>query len=317
MDRISHSTAVDIGGGRMGYRSKDTVAGLPGTVVTATQMNAKQEELMAVIEKAGFVPNANDLTQLAQAIQSGALNWAVATGTANAWTVALNLAPSAHRAGRVLWIKAPATNAQGYVTINLGAAGIRQIKKRDGVSNPEIGDLVAGVWYPIIDTGAYFCVVTPLSSDIVAGLNAAPTPPQLNYFELKTAATQSVPSSTVTVVNDLTVIGSKPSDAVFSAGGLITIGPKTAGWWNFTQMYVPSQTGGAPSITQAYLYKNGVNVQNSTNNATFCSNSGTVKVAAGDVLSMAVWHNAGGGRVSRWASANPPDTTFNINHISA
>lgn len=36
MDRIDHPTAVDIGGGRRGFRSKDTVAGVPGTVATAT-----------------------------------------------------------------------------------------------------------------------------------------------------------------------------------------------------------------------------------------------------------------------------------------
>ena len=30
MDRIVHATAVDIGGGKRGFRSKDTVAGVPG-----------------------------------------------------------------------------------------------------------------------------------------------------------------------------------------------------------------------------------------------------------------------------------------------
>lgn len=69
MDRIVHATAVDIGGGKRGFRSKDTVAGLPGTVVTAGHMNAVQEEIMKVIEAAGLSPDDVDLTQLWQAIK--------------------------------------------------------------------------------------------------------------------------------------------------------------------------------------------------------------------------------------------------------
>ncbi len=74
MDRIVHATAVDIGGGKRGFRSKDTVAGVPGTVVTAAHMNASQEEIVQAIELGGFVPDAGDFTQLWQVIQrAGAL----------------------------------------------------------------------------------------------------------------------------------------------------------------------------------------------------------------------------------------------------
>jgi hypothetical protein len=89
MDRIIHSTAVDIGSGKRGFRSKDTVAGLPGTVVTAGHMNALQEEILAVIEAADIDPDPGDLTQLLQAIRkllprgrqayytAGTYNWTV------------------------------------------------------------------------------------------------------------------------------------------------------------------------------------------------------------------------------------------------
>lgn len=69
MERINHSSAIDIGGGRRGFRSKDTVAGIPGTVATATHLNAVQEELMAVIEAAGFVEDGADLTLLLKALR--------------------------------------------------------------------------------------------------------------------------------------------------------------------------------------------------------------------------------------------------------
>lgn len=91
MDRIVHSSAVDIGGGRRGFRSKDTVAGLAGTVVTAGHMNATQEEMVAVIEKAGLIPDAGDLAQLVKAIRSQHLNFVPAAqvaGSANAVTLA-------------------------------------------------------------------------------------------------------------------------------------------------------------------------------------------------------------------------------------
>lgn len=74
MDRIVHATAIDIGGGKRGFRSKDTVAGVPGTVVTAAHMNASQEEIVRAIELGGLDPDPEDLTQLWQVIQrAGAL----------------------------------------------------------------------------------------------------------------------------------------------------------------------------------------------------------------------------------------------------
>lgn len=69
MDRITGTNTVDIGGGRRGFRSKDTVAGLPGTVLTAAWLNAMQEEAMALIVGQGINPSAGDLTQMLQAIR--------------------------------------------------------------------------------------------------------------------------------------------------------------------------------------------------------------------------------------------------------
>ncbi|HEV2556797.1 MAG TPA: hypothetical protein VGV17_23855 [Bosea sp. (in: a-proteobacteria)] len=94
MDRIIHPTAVDIGGGRRGFRSKDTVAGLPGTVVTAAHMNAQQEEILALIEACGFSPDAAKLYQLLLAVRSQRPNFIPTIGgSADALTATLDPEP--------------------------------------------------------------------------------------------------------------------------------------------------------------------------------------------------------------------------------
>lgn len=286
-----------------------------GTEWRAGLLNFIIANLRSVVRKSGQTASNLDDDILTKAIRSQGFNVATVSGSANAITLTLDPVLIAYSTGLMVMFVTGGSANTAAVTINAGPGAVALTRR--GGEALAADDLPAGSLVVARYVLGGFRMVGFVASDIVAKLSAAPSPPQLNFFELKTAATQSVPSATVTVVNDFTVVGSKASDAVFSAGGLITIGPKTAGWWNFTQMYVPSQSGGAPTTTQAYLYKNGVNIQNSTNPATFCSNAGTVRVAAGDVLSMAVYQNSGGGRVSRWAAANPPDTTFNLNHISS
>ena len=103
---------------------------------------------------------------MSEALQAGRLTYAVAGGTANAWTVALNRAISSYVTGRVLWIKAPATNTNTNVVINASGIGDKPLKKANG-ANPEIGDLIGGRWYPAIDDGAEFRIVAMLPSDVL------------------------------------------------------------------------------------------------------------------------------------------------------
>lgn len=316
MDRILGVNTIDLGGGRRGFRGKDTVAGIPGTELVATWHNGVQEELVRLIELCGGDPSNLDFTQVAKAIQSGALNFAVATGTANAWTIDLPLAPLAYAAGLPFEFIAPATNTSTTVNANAEVLGNKRVKKRDG-SDPAAGDIIGGTLYRGVYDGTSIRILTLLPSDIVAALSAAPSPPQLNFFDLTTQNTQNVGSSVVTVVTDFAVTASKASDAAFSAGGTVTIGAKTAGVWSFSQTYIPGQVGAAPSIVQAYLQKNGVNVQNQTVTGTFCTNAGVVRVAAGDTLRMAVWQNSGSTQKNQHAPALPQTTTFNLYQISS
>lgn len=96
MERINGADWVDIGGGRHGFRSQNAGAGIPGTEVTDTWLNAIQEEILKVIEAAGLVPSAADMTQLWQA-----LNLMLLPGFAGrlAWMPVLSVATTAPPAG--------------------------------------------------------------------------------------------------------------------------------------------------------------------------------------------------------------------------
>lgn len=254
-------------------------------------------------------------TAFVRTLQKQGWSFGATSGSANAWVVAPVPAVAAYISGRPLYLQAPATNTSTTVNANISTLGSRRIKKRDG-SDPAIGDLVAGTWYLTIDDGTSIIVVSPLISDIVGAINAAPTPPTLNYFDLSTQNTQTVTNAVVTVVNDFAVIASKPSDAVFSAGGLITIGPRTAGVWAFNQTYSPSQVGGVSSVTQAYIQKNGIAYNNQTVSGTFATNSGTIRVAAGDILRMTIYQNSGTNQKNQHPPVLPFTTTFNLSQIS-
>lgn len=123
-------------------------------------------QIAAAIDAGGLTVDDTILLRLAQAIQSGKSNYAVATGTANAWVVAPNLAVPAYAAGRVLNIVAPATNTSTTVNMNVSGLGDRRIKKADG-TDPAIGDLVSGKVYATIDDGTNIRILSMLPSDII------------------------------------------------------------------------------------------------------------------------------------------------------
>lgn len=70
MQRITTATRVPdlFGPGRAGFRNGDLATGLSPTDLNAEWFNGIQEEVLAVIEEAGLVPNAADRSQLLQAL---------------------------------------------------------------------------------------------------------------------------------------------------------------------------------------------------------------------------------------------------------
>lgn len=156
MDRIIGVNTIDLGGGRRGFRSKDTIAGVPGTELTAKWHNDVQEEVLTVVEKAGLNPSGTDTAQLAKAIRSGALNYRGAGGSPNALTVSLDPVPLSltEIIGAPLKIKL-ATTSTAAATMNVNALGAVPIVKTDG-SATAARDLIAGAIVELIYDGANF-----------------------------------------------------------------------------------------------------------------------------------------------------------------
>ncbi|MBX4889760.1 hypothetical protein [Rhizobium bangladeshense] len=102
------------------------------------------------ILSAGITPDTDKLLDLARAIQNGKMNYAVAGGTANALTVALTPAITAHVAGMVVRLKI-ATSNTGAATLNDGA-GALPITTLKGAALAG-GDLPANAILTFICTG--------------------------------------------------------------------------------------------------------------------------------------------------------------------
>lgn len=214
MDRIVHPTTVDIGGGRRGFRSKDTVAGVPGTVVTATHLNAEQEELLAVIEKSGLVPDNATFNQVAKAMRSQKMNFFTATGSVNALTITPDPAFGnlASLAGVPLRIYNGIATNTGPLTLNVNGLGAQPVIGFRG------GAMAGGDWpnpsiLEVIWNGSAFQSLTYLPSDAL-------TMPFLGFSG--DAVSQSFPVGAVTKVAAYTNIRNGLPGATYSAG-VITI----------------------------------------------------------------------------------------------
>ncbi len=156
------------------YVNGNPSTGTAGSIPPAAAFEQPQRELVALITAAGFTPADAALTQVALAVQKG-LNYAAATGGANAWAITLPLAPLAYAAGLRVIVIAPGTNTSSSVTANINSLGTKPVKKRDG-TDPAVGDIVGGVAYPTIYDGTNIRILTPLLSDVTAQIAASKSP---------------------------------------------------------------------------------------------------------------------------------------------
>lgn len=94
------------------------------------------------------------------------------SGVANAYVLlppGSKIAPSAYFAGlRVLFI-AGNTNTSTTVTINVNSIGIKNVKLRNGTSNPAIGDIEANRLYDMVYDGTNFRMVDRAKSEFGFG----------------------------------------------------------------------------------------------------------------------------------------------------
>ncbi|MEP9350559.1 phage tail protein [Xanthobacter sp. KR7-225] len=175
MDRISGADWIDLGGGKRGFRGRDTGAGLRGTQVKAPWANGVQEELLTVIEAGGLVPTDAERDQVFQvlrkAIQEAGWQYAVAGGTADALTAALPIAPPALTAGLTVLLQIATTNT-GPATLNLNALGAAEIRRRD-LAQLTAGQLPAAGLVQLTYDGTYWQML-PLLTSAGSGLPLLP-----------------------------------------------------------------------------------------------------------------------------------------------
>lgn len=69
MQRITGTNAVDIGGGKLGFRDRNLAAGLSGTGVKADWLTALQEEVAGLVEGAGIALASGTWTQVRDALR--------------------------------------------------------------------------------------------------------------------------------------------------------------------------------------------------------------------------------------------------------
>lgn len=96
------------------FVDENPVTGAPGSLIPAAWGNSVTEELLGVITGAGMVPDEADLGQLLLAVrkinQAGLVDYALDTGTVNAYSATYKPAPSALVDGLILRFKAARAN---------------------------------------------------------------------------------------------------------------------------------------------------------------------------------------------------------------
>lgn len=133
------------------YVDRNTPGAVVGSKVPAAAIEHPQREIVAVVSKSGLTPDTGDLVQLATAVRSQALNYALAGGTANALTVTLDPPLATYAAGMPLRVLIAATNTSA-ATLNVNGLGSLPIVTARGNAIAR-GDLQAGGIVTLICTG--------------------------------------------------------------------------------------------------------------------------------------------------------------------
>ena len=249
MDRILGVNTIDLGGGRRGFRGKDTVAGVPGTELAATWHNEVQEELMAVIEKAGLVADAADLRQLLRGIRSQKLNSVSAGGTANALTVSFDPEPlSLAELQLATIVVVPASDNTGAMTVTAAVGGAKSLTTM-GATALAAGDVKANRPFAMRYDGTRWRMAQPVASEMLLPPPGASTTraPLLARLDARHTVVQAIPSSTFTLLNFGTTDGNSLGTTAWT-GSRLTVGAGEGGLWYIQAGWVMS-----PNVGDCYM----------------------------------------------------------------
>lgn len=136
-----------------------------------------------MILNAGITPGTDKLLDLARAIQSQKVNYAVAGGTANAITATLAPVPASLTVGMIAHVKISAANTSTTPALNLNGFGAATIVANDG-SPLQTNSLVPGLVAGLLWDGTNWRLVS---------LTASQTPPR----NIATYATAGITNFTV------------------------------------------------------------------------------------------------------------------------
>ena len=128
------------------YVDKDVPGAVRGSAVPALAIEDPQREIVDFLVKSGIDPA--DGRQLASAVQTGKVNFAVAAGTANAITATLSPAPDSLVDGFPVRLRATSTNS-GAVTLNLNGTGVLPITSVGGTAL-QAGQIAGGGIYNLV-----------------------------------------------------------------------------------------------------------------------------------------------------------------------
>lgn len=154
------------------YVDANPALAIEGSAVPAAALEHPMREIMSVITGAGMAGSGSDLTQLKQAIermidaQSG--NYAIDTGAANAYVVAINPAIAAYSDGMTVRVKIVNANT-GASTLNAGGGAVPLVNDVGGAL--VAGDLPAGgiVTATFISSANKFYVTSLVPSQLGSG----------------------------------------------------------------------------------------------------------------------------------------------------
>lgn len=186
MDRINGAGHVD----HM-FVAEDVPTNRPPTEITEDWLNTIQEELAAVPEGVGMTLDPNNRTQVREAIQrmidaqSG--NYALDTGVANAYVVALSPAITAYSDGMTVRVKVVNANT-GASTLNAGGGVVPWVSDVGG--DLAGGDLPAGGIATVTYIANKFYTTSLVQSELDARyasiLSGTPSG-AVHYFAMSTA----------------------------------------------------------------------------------------------------------------------------------
>ncbi|HEV7258920.1 MAG TPA: hypothetical protein VGN82_14160 [Bosea sp. (in: a-proteobacteria)] len=251
------------------------------------------------IEANGLTTDDSDLDRLAKAIRSQGANYRAASGTANALTITLDPAVTdwAELINVPLLIKAASANTSATVTFSPNGLATKPIKRLGGAAL-NAGDLQPSFFYEMVYDGTQMQIISTIAPP--AGLSTTLVP-RVPLIEATQTSNLSVALSTQTTMTYQTTNTNQLGSSTWTSNQRLTIGAGEAGFWDVQASWT-FFTSMADAFAAVRIVKNGTTVVGESDIPKTATGTGAVlqtntrlKLAAGDYIEAAAYHQATGG----------------------